>query len=285
MTFFTLKQLFLDRLSPIYSPNEAESIFFFYLYYRFEMERYQWTMKRDELLPETCEQKVKEDLERLATGFPVQYLVGKCEFCGCELLLNGKVLIPRPETEEMVAEVVNRFRNASALRVLDVGTGSGAIALALKHHLPQAEVWATDISADALDCARKNAENLGVSVHLLQHDILSTSLSELPSQIDILISNPPYIPISEKENLHINVKDFEPETALFVPDSEPLLFYERIAEVGVQLLKPSGVLCFETYHQFHNQMVAMLETLGYKQVVVVRDLQGKERFVFASQNL
>lgn len=284
MTYSDLKQLFLNRLSALYSPNEAESILFFYLYYRLEMEKYQWTLRREEQLSEVCMQTITADLDRLAFGFPVQYLVGKCEFFNCELSLNGKVLIPRPETEELVVEVVNRFQNRSAQRVLDVGTGSGAIALALKRYLPQAEVWATDFSENALECARENAENLKLDVNFLHHDILNDTIDSLPQDLDILISNPPYIPISEKKNLHRNVKDYEPDSALFVPDSTPLIFYKKIAQVGIELLKPTGVLLFETYHLFQNQMVEMLQSLGYKQVVITKDLQGKSRFVEASMS-
>lgn len=284
MTYSDLKQLFLNRLSALYSPNEAESILFFYLYYRLEMEKYQWTLRREEQLSEVCMQTITADLDRLASGFPVQYLVGKCEFFNCELSLNGKVLIPRPETEELVVEVVNRFQNRSAQRVLDVGTGSGAIALALKRYLPQAEVWATDFSENALECARENAENLKLDVNFLHHDILNDTIDSLPQDLDILISNPPYIPISEKKNLHRNVKDYEPDSALFVPDSTPLVFYKKIAQVGIELLKPTGVLLFETYHLFQNQMVEMLQSLGYKQVVITKDLQGKSRFVEASMS-
>lgn len=284
MTYSDLKQLFLNRLSALYSPNEAESILFFYLYYRLEMEKYQWTLRREEQLSEVCMQTITADLDRLASGFPVQYLVGKCEFFNCELSLNGKVLIPRPETEELVVEVVNRFQNRSAQRVLDVGTGSGAIALALKRDLPQAEVWATDFSENALECARENAENLKLDVNFLHHDILNDTIDSLPQDLDILISNPPYIPISEKKNLHRNVKDYEPDSALFVPDSTPLIFYKKIAQVGIELLKPTGVLLFETYHLFQNQMVEMLQSLGYKQVVITKDLQGKSRFVEASMS-
>ena len=284
MTYSELKQLFLNRLSALYSPNEAESILFFYLYYRLEMEKYQWTLRREEQLSEVCMQAITADLDRLASGFPVQYLVGKCEFFNCELSLNGKVLIPRPETEELVVEVVNRFQNRSAQRVLDVGTGSGAIALALKRYLPQAEVWATDFSENALECARENAENLKLDVNFLHHDILNDTIDSLPQDLDILISNPPYIPISEKENLHRNVKDYEPDSALFVPDSTSLIFYKKIAQVGIELLKPTGVLLFETYHLFQNQMVEMLQSLGYKQVVITKDLQGKSRFVEASMS-
>lgn len=284
MTYSDLKQLFLNRLSALYSPNEAESILFFYLYYRLEMEKYQWTLRREEQLSEVCMQTITADLDRLASGFPVQYLVGKCEFFNCELSLNGKVLIPRPETEELVVEVVNRFQNRSAQRVLDVGTGSGAIALALKRYLPHAEVWATDFSENALECARENAENLKLDVNFLHHDILNDTIDSLPQDLDILISNPPYIPISEKENLHRNVKDYEPDSALFVPDSTPLIFYRKIAQVGIELLKPTGVLLFETYHLFQNQMVEMLQSLGYKQVVITKDLQGKSRFVEASMS-
>lgn len=284
MTYSDLKQLFLNRLSALYSPNEAESILFFYLYYRLEMEKYQWTLRREEQLSEVCMQAITADLDRLASGFPVQYLVGKCEFFNCELSLNGKVLIPRPETEELVVEVVKRFQNRSAQRVLDVGTGSGAIALALKRYLPQAEVWATDFSENALECARENAENLKLDVNFLHHDILNDTIDSLPQDLDILISNPPYIPISEKGNLHRNVKDYEPDSALFVPDSTPLIFYKKIAQVGIELLKPTGVLLFETYHLFQNQMVEMLQSLGYKQVVITKDLQGKSRFVEASMS-
>lgn len=281
MRFSDLKQLFLNHLSALYSPIEAESILFFYLYYKMGVEKYQWTLRREEQLPEVWLQTITADLERLASGFPVQYLVGKCEFFNCELSLNGKVLIPRPETEELVVKVVERFQNRPALRVLDVGTGSGAIALALKRNLPQAEVWATDFSENALDCACKNAENLNLKVEFLCHDILNDTVEFLPQNLDILISNPPYIPISEKENLHRNVKDYEPDSALFVPDSAPLIFYKRIAQVGVELLKPTGALFFETYHLFQNQMVEMLQSLGYKNVLVTKDLQSKSRFVEA----
>ncbi len=213
----------------------------------------------------------------LAAARPVQYVLGEAEFCDLDFTVSEGVLIPRPETEELVEWVASGAKRGA--RILDVGTGSGAIAVALAKKVEGAEVVAVDISEKALQIAAENVTRHSANVTLVKADALG-DMSHL-GQFDIIVSNPPYIPQSDMPNMHSNIVDYEPHTALFVADSDPLCFYRSIAQNGVKMLRDGGSLYFEIYERFGAQMVKMLEEMGYSDSVVVKDVFGKERMVWS----
>ena len=213
----------------------------------------------------------------LAAARPVQYVLGNALFCDLEFYVREGVLIPRPETEELVEWVASGAKRGA--RILDVGTGSGAIAVALAKKVEGAEVVAVDISDEALRVAAENVARHSANVTLVKADALG-DMSQL-GEFDIVVSNPPYIPQSDISTMHRNVVDYEPHTALFVADSDPLCFYRSIAQNGVKMLREGGSLYFEIYEHYGAQVVKMLERLGYRECEVVKDVFGKERMVWS----
>ena len=255
-------------------------------------------------------QSLLELAARVAQGEPVQYVLGEADFCGLTLKVKPGVLIPRPETEELVAWVEENVNantnllpltsNLSPFKLLDIGTGSGCIAVALAKKLKEAEVEAWDVSDDALEIARENAKRNGVQVKTSKVDVLDINansnsqlstfnfqLSTLTSHLspltsyNIIVSNPPYICEEEKAEMERNVLEHEPELALFVPDDDPLLFYRRIAELGLSLLKENGLLFFEINRRFGEEVVKMLQGKGYREVELRQDMFGNDRMVKA----
>ena len=246
-------------------------------------------------------QSLLELAARVAQGEPVQYVLGEADFCGLTLKVKPGVLIPRPETEELVAWVVENVKansnllpltsNLSPFKLLDIGTGSGCIAVALAKKLKEAEVEAWDVSDDALEIARENAKRNGVQVKTSKVDVLdinpNSQLSTLNCQLspltsyNIIVSNPPYICEEEKAEMERNVLEHEPRLALFVPDDDPLLFYRRIAELGLSLLKEKGLLFFEINRRFGEEVVKMLQEKGYREVELRQDMFGNDRMVKA----
>lgn len=216
------------------------------------------------------------DLERLAAGEPLQYVLGESEFYGRRFAVREGVLIPRPETEELVDRIV-RTEGGRPCRILDVGTGSGCIAVSLALELPEAELFAADISDVALETAAENCRRLGARVTLRRADALSDLAERFPERFDVIVSNPPYVPESDRAAMHPNVRDHEPALALFVPDDDPLRFYRAIARAGRRMLRPGGRLWFEIYEHAAAPMVAMLAAEGYAATEIYRDLFDKER--------
>lgn len=215
-------------------------------------------------------------MERLRSGEPVQYITGRTEFYGRTFRLKQGVLIPRPETEELVHLIISSC-NARAPRILDVGTGSGAIAVSLAAELEGARVEALDLSPIALEVATINARQLGVDVVVTEGDIFRWEPE--PESLDVVVSNPPYIPLAERAEMAHNVTEWEPHMALFVPDQSPLLFYERIADVAKVGLREGGELYFEVHERLADHVARMLEERGFGGVRIVNDLNGKPRIV------
>ena len=216
-------------------------------------------------------------LSQLAAGRPVQYVVGRTEFCGRTFAVHEGVLIPRPETEELAAWIAQAETEAATL--LDVGTGSGCIAASLALGLPEAEVFAADISDDALAVAAENFQTLGARVTLRKADALRGLAEVFPERFDVIVSNPPYVPESDRATMHPNVREYEPHEALFVPDDDPLRFYRAIARAGRRTLRPGGRLYFEIYERFADAMRRMLGEEGYTDTEVREDLNGKPRMI------
>ena len=214
---------------------------------------------------------------QLAAGCPVQYVTGKTEFCDMTFHVDGSVLIPRPETEELVLWAEQCAAGFQRPRILDVCTGSGCIAIVLAAHLPQAEVTALDISHTALETARRNASMNGVRIRFIEDDALNGMPSLAGETFDIIVSNPPYIPHSEIESMHVNVTRYEPHEALFVDDADPLVFYRAIARAARTMLSEGGSLLFEVHEAWAERTAEMLRGEGFGQTEVRNDLFGKPR--------
>lgn len=214
---------------------------------------------------------------QLAAGCPVQYVTGKTEFCDMTFHVDGSVLIPRPETEELVLWAEQCAAGFQRPRILDVCTGSGCIAIVLAAHLPQAEVTALDISHAALETARRNASMNGVRIRFIEDDALNGMPSLAGETFDIIVSNPPYIPHSEIESMHVNVTRYEPHEALFVDDADPLVFYRAIARAARTMLSEGGSLLFEVHEAWAERTAEMLRREGFGQTEVRNDLFGKPR--------
>lgn len=244
-------------------------------------------ISRNELLVEPDKELVINDIDRIIGELlkwrPVQYVIGHEEFDGLVFEVSEGVLIPRPETEELVAWVASETE--SGARILDVGTGSGCIAISLGRRVRDSRVWALDISDAALEIARRNGQHNGSNVEFIKGDALADFSSLVAEQLDVVVSNPPYIPRSDESQMRRNVTDYEPDTALFVENSDPLIFYRSIARTARRMLKPGGKLYYEIYELYATEMRAMLEAEGYVDIVVREDFRGKQRMVCATMSL
>ena len=221
--------------------------------------------------------EIESFMEKLKNFVPIQYILGETEFYGLTFRVNNSVLIPRPETEELVDWIRNENDRRETLSILDIGTGSGCIAISLKHEFSNAVVDAFDISDQALITAQSNAYCNNLEVNFEKVDILNAP--NFDRKWDIIVSNPPYVLENEKVTIHRNVLDYEPHLALFVPDNDPLLFYRNIARFALRQLKPSGRLYFEINREYGNATVDLLAVCGYTDVVVRKDISGNDRMI------
>jgi release factor glutamine methyltransferase len=269
-------------LTAHYPTSEAEAIAALVAEQRLSLDALQRRMQAAAPVPPALAAELPTLRARLLAHEPVQYVLGTAHFADMELEVTPATLIPRPETEELVRLISEEQRGRAGLRVLDVGTGSGCLALALARALPGAEVRAVDISAEALAVARRNATRYAPVVVFQQLDILNELPDIAPATLDVLVSNPPYVRESERPLMRENVLAWEPATALFVPDSDPLLFYRRIGLVGRQLLKANGMLYFEINEAFESETVELLQAQGYLDVRGVADMFGRPRMVRAT---
>lgn len=229
------------------------------------------------------EQQLAEITRRLLRGEPVQYVTGKAEFLGLFLDVTPAVLIPRPETAELVLWALELMQGIKQPRILDVGTGSGCIPLAIKHRLPSADIWAVDVSDEALVVARRNAVQQNLPVTFLGLDILQPeNWMDLPG-FDMLVSNPPYIPPQERSLIPDHVLDYEPSLALFVPNDDPLVFYRALGDLGQTHLQPGGKILVECNEYNAPQVIDLFENQGYVASSLRKDLSGKDRMVAVSK--
>jgi release factor glutamine methyltransferase len=219
-------------------------------------------------------------ISQLKKQTPVQHITGETGFFELTLKAGPEAMIPRPETEELVQWILEDHAG-ECCRILDVGTGTGCIALALASKLPDAAVVATDISPPALDLARENARRLGLTIEFVLNDIRKEDLPGESPMPDLIVSNPPYIPMAEREYLDANVRDFDPPRALFVPDEDPLLYYRHIAGLGKKVLRPGGMLYLEIHEKSGRQIKDLLQISGFENIILRRDINGKERMVSA----
>lgn len=282
MTIIDFCTISKKKLTAIYDEGEANALVKYLLQERLSISFSD--MIRDEnreLSPEQFS-LLQSDISRLMTSEPVQHILGYAWFNELKIRVNKDVLIPRPETEELVTFIQDYSLPADAV-VIDICTGSGCIALALKSHFNTASVIGTDVSEAALQIALENTKELGLSVHLVRWDVLNDAPPDLP-KADVIVANPPYVLMEEINYLHSNVADFEPHLALFVPDDDPLLFYRVISDYALKQLKPGGRLWFEINKEYGDAIGELLERKGFIDVRIYRDLSENDRFVSAVQS-
>lgn len=283
-------------LKGIYDESENSSIAQLLLEECTGFSRTDLLLNKSKEFPVEQEEKWRQGIHRLQQHEPVQYVLNKACFYGMELYVDKAVLIPRPETEELVDWIVKDVKAAGSslerkpaqanattqLKILDVGTGSGCIALALKKALPKAEVWGCDVSEEALNVARRNGAGLNIRVDFQGINFLDEAQQKILPTVDVLVSNPPYVPWKDKKTMRPNVLDYEPHTALFVPDNDPLLFYKAIARFAQKRLYPNGAIYVETHEELGEAIASLFEQEDFTQVELRKDMQGKKRMVKAN---
>jgi release factor glutamine methyltransferase len=275
-----------EQLRNFYPDSEIKSFCYLMMESVCGFDKHSVLRDKDKHLSQKESLRIQEIIEELKKYRPIQYILGETEFYGLKFQVNENVLIPRPETEELVERVIRdcACSDGSDLcspSILDIGTGSGCIAVALAKNLPQASVYALDISENALGVARRNAAINNVNVRFFRQDIRMALSSGFPETWDVIVSNPPYVTPAEKEIMQKNVLDYEPHEALFVPQENPLLFYERIADIGLQRLAASGTLYFEINALYGAEVVEMLKAKNYRKIHLFQDISGKDRIVVA----
>lgn len=273
-----LTSIWAGKLSDLYSEREVRNILLLVLEDIFGFNRSELLVAQEIALSDTQLNDLDQISSRLQTGEPVQYVIGFTYFDDLKIGVAPGVLIPRPETEELVSWIHESVQHNKKLKIEDWCTGSGCIALALKNRMPDSFVKGMDVSPEALEIARSNAKDLNPDVVFEFQDALNIGKT---GEVDVIVSNPPYIPWLEKEQMHQNVTDFEPDLALFVPDENPLLFYKAIAEYAAKNLNENGLLFFELHERFGPETKAMVEQMGFTDVEVRKDLQGKDRMLKA----
>lgn len=276
------KTTFLNELSALYDEKEIDSFFYLILESFHRKKRIDLALEPEMEMDALQLLRWESALAELKKQKPIQYILGETEFYGLPFLVNENVLIPRPETEELVALILAEGkgkREKGKVRILDIGTGSGCIPIALKKNLPEAEVSAIDVSEEALATAMKNAELNQVDVHFRLQDILAAQ--DLESSFDIIVSNPPYVRYLEKIEIQPNVLQYEPHLALFVADNDALLFYRKITALAQKHLTPKGKLYFEINQYLGKETVALVESFGFTEVRLHQDIYGNDRMISA----
>jgi release factor glutamine methyltransferase len=276
-------KFFRDELKDSYDNGEIETFIEYCFEEYLKIKRTEIKLLLNDTMSESDLLKFNFAVKDLKQNKPIQYILGKADFYGLKFKVNGYVLIPRPETEELVDLIVKENQEASIknqdLMVLDIGTGSGCIPISLKNHIPSAKIYALDVSEKALEVAKQNAEINNVEINFIEDDILKLSIINHHLTFHLIVSNPPYICISEKEFMHKNVLDHEPHLALFVEDNDPLLFYKVIADFALKQLKPLGKLYFEINQAYGTETQQMLKSKGFKNVKLIKDMNGKNRIL------
>ena len=282
MTILEFKRYFKSELSELYTEAESAQLYSVFLYEKTGFDRFQQRRFAHQELLISDEEELKEIIEELKIGKPYQQILGHTEFYGKKFFVDENVLIPRPETEELVElakiEIQNLKSKIQNLKLLDIGTGSGIIPITLKKYFPNAEISAMDISEKALEIAKKNADFHKKEINFIQADFLNTELTE---KYDIIISNPPYIGIEENIEIEDSVKGFEPNIALFSPTSDALIFYKKIAKDGEKHLNENGMIFLEINQKLGKETLELFS--NYSESRLIKDLSGNDRFVFAKK--
>jgi release factor glutamine methyltransferase len=293
-----VQNIFHSELDAIYSKDEVDSFFYLLTEEFLGMQRLAFSLQPEFTITKEEEQPLFEALSKLKLEQPIQYVLGKAEFFGLPFKVNEHTLIPRPETEELVEFVIkgSKFKvynsdisksKTENFKILDIGTGTGCIAISIAKNLPNAQVFAMDISKDALKVAKENAELNETNVIFLESDILnrdSWNLAFSDLQFDIIVSNPPYVRNLEKDEMKNNVLQNEPHLALFVEDEHPLVFYKAITEFAAKYLNNHGQLYFEINQYLGKEMVVLLEESGFQNIELKKDIFGNDRMIKATVN-
>ncbi|MCJ8211138.1 peptide chain release factor N(5)-glutamine methyltransferase [Mucilaginibacter sp. RS28] len=274
-------EVFKQELTPLYDAFETEALQMLAVSEITGLSRAKIKAFPEIEINTTAQQKLNEVLQQLKTGKPLQYILGYEEFYGLRFEVNPSVLIPRPETEELVSWILESVNSIPSPAILDIGTGSGCIPVTLKHLLSAASVSSIDVSPEALQTAQRNAAANQVAVNFIQQDILAADLSALPTNLDVIVSNPPYVTVTDKAQMHQNVTDFEPHLALFVPENDPLIFYKAIADYALTALKTGGLLFFEINESYGEQTAEILSDKEFKNIELRKDIRGKDRMMKA----
>lgn len=291
MTIKNYKDIFKSELQSIYDDQEIDSFFFIVLAKLHNLKRIDLALNPETVMDGMHLKQWKNIVSDLKSQKPIQYILGETEFFGLPFEVNENTLIPRPETEELVQWIISDEgkgkREKGRVTLLDIGTGSGCIAISLAKNIANSDVFAIDVSEKALATAKKNAELNNVTVSFIEADILSLndfqtnplSLIAYPSSFDIIVSNPPYVRLLEKAEIKPNVLEYEPHLALFVEDEDALLFYRKIAQLASKNLNPNGKLYFEINQYLGKETVQLLENLGFKNVELKKDIYGNDRMI------
>jgi release factor glutamine methyltransferase len=289
MTIHEAKQQMIKNLRSIYEDGEAMNIADLVIEYVTGTSRIEQVKNREMIFPVNQLETFKRVIERLKKNEPIQYILGEAWFAGMKFHVDKTVLIPRPETEELINWIIKTLEGWQMpenrnYKVIDIGTGSGCISIALRKQLPQFfETWACDINDQVLTIARKNADELHALVDFVAMDFLDGAQRRQLPQVDVIVSNPPYVPLLDKYEMKPNVVDFEPHTALFVPDNDPLVFYRAIADFAKEKLYPAG-LVFVEIHESSGKKVSELFRLQGFSVELRKDMQGKDRMLKCNYN-
>lgn len=282
MTIQDFRDTFISTLSGVYAPEEVHSLLYITLEHYLGLSRVEVTLSRKQTLKDTQQLILEETLTRLQRQEPIQYILGKTEFCDLDFIVNEATLIPRPETEELVRWILDVTKKEVPKKLLDIGTGSGCIAISLAKDLHETAVTAYDISKDAIRVATENAHRNAVDVQFDIVDILSQS--ELTENFDVIVSNPPYVRNLEKEEMASNVLEFEPHSALFVSDQDPLVFYRKIAGLAFKYLNVKGSLFLEINQYLGKETVELLNEVGFTSVELREDMFGEDRMIRANKD-
>jgi len=279
MTIKEANQYISHGLKLIYPPEEARNIAEWVMENITGVKNTDRISQKEKNLDPEQQQQLEGYLSRLLTHEPIQYVLNEAWFCGLKFYVDKNVLIPRPETEELVEWIITNCKfPVDELCILDIGTGSGCIPITLKRRIRKAEVWSCDISGQALEVARRNAQALGTDVHFEELNFLNKEMRDQLPLFDIIVSNPPYVPEKDREQMRANVVRYEPQTALFVPDNDPLIFYKTIAAFGQTHLKPSGSIYAEINESNGYATLGIFQQAGYT-TELKKDMQGKDRMI------
>lgn len=277
MNFKQSEQQFIEEVASLYEQQEAKELFYLVILQLSGWSRAQLMVNQDVILSDTQQTAFVEIFNELKTGKPLQHIFAEAWFYGLKFKVSSAVLIPRPETEELV-EWILTDQSILSPKILDIGTGSGCIAISIKKNKPTAEVSALDVSEEALAIAKTNASQNETVINFIHSDILSYITEE---KYDLIVSNPPYITENEKKEMHQNVLQHEPHLALFVTNENPLIFYAAIADLASKQLKTNGLLYFEINEYLGKETVDMLNDKGFINIILKKDMQGKDRMIQA----